>query len=45
LSKGTEVIYSAFDISMCLITGIITEKGIINPQRFQEILERIDKEL
>lgn len=40
--KGTEVINPAFDIvPMDLITGIITEKGIINPEKFQDFFQKL----
>jgi methylthioribose-1-phosphate isomerase len=39
--KGTEVINPAFDIvPKDLITGIITEKGIVNPEKFKEFFEK-----
>jgi len=40
--KGTEVINPAFDIvPNDLITGIITEKGIVNPQNFQDFFKKL----
>ena len=40
--KGTEVINPAFDIvPKDLITGIITEKGIINPEEFQSFFQQL----
>ena len=41
--KGTEVINPAFDIVPSdLITGIITEKGIINPLKFQDFFQNLE---
>ena len=41
--KETEVINPAFDIvPKDLITGIITEKGIIDPEKFQDFFLKID---
>ncbi|MDR1721552.1 MAG: S-methyl-5-thioribose-1-phosphate isomerase, partial [Methanobrevibacter sp.] len=41
--KGTEVINPAFDIVPSdLITGIITEKGIINPKKFKDFFLNLD---
>ncbi|KZX16330.1 methylthioribose-1-phosphate isomerase [Methanobrevibacter cuticularis] len=40
--KGTEVINPAFDIVPSdLITGIITEKGIIDPNKFQDFFQKL----
>ena len=43
--KGTEVRNPAFDIvPKDLITGIITEKGIINPDKFSEFFQKLKYE-
>jgi len=43
--KGTEVINPAFDIvPKDLITGIITEKGIIDPEKFDEFFQKLKYE-
>ncbi|MDR2966696.1 MAG: S-methyl-5-thioribose-1-phosphate isomerase [Methanobacteriaceae archaeon] len=40
--KGTEVINPAFDIVPSdLIAGIISEKGIINPEKFKEFFQKL----